>query len=116
MKSADYKSVELEPVPPSASKGAGIRWLISEADGAGNFAMRMIEIEPGGYSPHHTHESEHEVFVYRGEGEVQVEGKTYPLSPGMVVFVPPNLKHQFLNTSDTERLEFICVVPIEKSK
>jgi quercetin dioxygenase-like cupin family protein len=116
LKSTNYKSIELEPVPPPAARGAGIRWLISEADGAENFAMRMIEIEPGGHSPHHTHESEHEVFVFRGEGEVQVEEKTYSLAPGTVVFVPPNLKHRFLNTSDRELLEFICVVPIEKSK
>jgi len=32
------------------------------------------------------------------------------------VFVPPGVDHQFLNTSDREQLEFICVVPIVKEK
>ena len=113
MKSVDYKSVELEPFVAPGAERAGIRWLISQADGAENYAMRMIEIEPGGQSPQHTHESEHQVFVWRGEGEVLLNDKRHRLSPGTVVFVPPGTDHQFLNTSQ-QRLEFICVVPIEK--
>ena len=116
MKSVDYKSVELEPFAAPGAEGAGIRWLISEADGPGNFAMRMIEIEPGGQSPLHSHDSEHEVFVWKGRGEVRLKDKTHPISPGTVVFVPPGAGHQFLNTSDRERLEFICVIPIDKKQ
>ncbi|MBN2288594.1 MAG: cupin domain-containing protein [Candidatus Glassbacteria bacterium] len=114
MKSVDYKTVELEDFSAPGAKGAGIRWLISEADGAENYAMRMIELEPGGQSPSHTHGSEHEVFVWRGQGEVRLEGAAHPLAPGTVVFVPPDVHHQFVNTSDRERIEFICVIPIER--
>ena len=112
MKSVDYKSVKLESFSAPGAKGAGIRWLIAEADGAENFAMRMIELEPGGQSPFHSHDSEHEIFVWKGRGEVRMEDQTRPISPGTVVFVPPGVDHQFLNTSDRERLEFICVIPI----
>ena len=114
MKRVDYKSVELEPFLGPDTKGAGIRWLIGEKDGAGNFAMRMIEIEPGGYSPLHRHPGEHEIFIWRGSGRISLEGKTHPLSPGTVVFVPAQAEHQFVNTSGEEKLEFICVIPIEK--
>ena len=116
MTSVDYKSVKLEPYISPDAERTGIRWLISEADGAENYAMRMIQIEPGGHSPSHTHESEHEVFVWRGEGEVRLNDKHHRLCPGTVVFVPPGVDHQFLNTSDREQLEFICVVPIVKEK
>ncbi|HUU26713.1 MAG TPA: cupin domain-containing protein [archaeon] len=115
MKRVEYKSVELEPVSGPEAKGAGIRWLISAKDGAPNFAMRMIEIEPGGYSPHHLHPGEHEVFVWRGSGELRLEGETFPLAPGIVAYVPPEIKHQFVNTSQKEKLEFICVIPILKN-
>jgi len=114
LKIVDYKSVELEPYTARGAKGAGVRWLISQADGAGNFAMRMIDIEPGGQSPQHSHAGEHEVFIWRGEGELRMSDKNHRLSPGTVIFVPPGEEHQFLNTSQQERLEFICVIPVGK--
>ncbi len=47
--------------------GTSVRWLITEKDGAEHFAMRLFEMNPGGQSPHHSHEWEHEVFVLEGE-------------------------------------------------
>ena len=114
MKNVDYKSVELEHFPDPQSRGAGIRWLIGQADGAPNFAMRMIEIEPCGYSPCHSHQGEHEVFVWSGRGELKIEGRTLPLVPGTAVFIPEKVEHQFVNSSDTGKLEFICVIPLKK--
>ena len=114
MKHVDYKRVELEPYQGPDAKGAGIRWMIGEKDGAENFAMRMIELEPGGYTPYHHHPGEHEVFIWRGEGKLRLADKTYPLTPGTAVFVPPQTEHQFVNTSNSEKLEFICVVPLAK--
>ena len=114
MKITDYKSVPSEPFTGSGSKGAGIRWLIAEKDGAENFAMRMIEIEPGGYSPCHSHPGEHEVFVWRGRGELRLSDGKHELVPGIVAFVPSDVEHQFVNVSQEEKLEFICVIPILK--
>ncbi|OGG02622.1 MAG: hypothetical protein A3F83_03290 [Candidatus Glassbacteria bacterium RIFCSPLOWO2_12_FULL_58_11] len=114
MKHVDYKSVKFEPFEGADARGAGIRWLIGDKDGAENFAMRMIEIDPGGYSPCHSHKSEHEVFVWRGKGELRLEGSNHPLLPGTAVFVPGEVLHQFVNVSESEKLEFICVVPIKK--
>jgi quercetin dioxygenase-like cupin family protein len=114
MKVVGYKSVELEPFTAPDARGAGIRWLIALRDGAHNFAMRMIELEPSGYTPCHTHPGEHEVFVWRGQGELRLAGVTHPLVPGTVAFVPAETEHQFVNTSGENSLEFICVIPIAK--
>jgi len=76
--------------------------------------MRMIEIEPCGYSPCHSHQGEHEVFVWSGRGELKIEGRTLPLVPGTAVFIPEEIEHQFVNSSDTGKLEFICVIPHKK--
>ena len=109
-----YSQVEAE-VAGDGAAGASIRWLIDEEhDGARIFVMRMIELEPGGYTPYHHHPGEHEVFIWRGEGKLRLADKTYPLTPGTAVFVPPQTEHQFVNTSDSEKLEFICVVPLAK--
>ncbi|MEA1965323.1 MAG: hypothetical protein U9O41_09435 [Candidatus Aerophobetes bacterium] len=47
-----YEDVPLDR--ESNGQKAGIRWLISRKDGAENFAMRMIEVEPGGPTPFHS--------------------------------------------------------------
>jgi quercetin dioxygenase-like cupin family protein len=113
MKVVDFKDVKAEGVEEAGSKDVTVRWLISEKDGAPNFAMRLFEVEPGGFTPFHTHAWEHEVFVLQGRGILVTEEKNFPLKKDDAAFVPPNKKHQFKSDSD-ERFSFICVVPIEK--
>ncbi len=113
MKHTDYRDVPLEKFVGGGAKDAGVRWLVGEKDGAKKFAMRMIELAPGGHSPNHSHAGEHEVFVWRGKGELMIEGKNYVLEPGITAFVPDGTDHQFRNTGD-ETLEFICVIPLGK--
>lgn len=88
-----------------------VRWLITRRDGAPNFAMRLFEVEPGCDTPFHTHPEEHEVFVVGGEGLVRGESGDVPLKEGMVVFVSPNEKHQFVNRGEGT-LRFLCVIPL----
>ena len=113
MKIADFKDVEVEQVKEPGSKGVTVRWLISEKDGAPNFAMRLFEVEPGGFTPYHKHSWEHEVFILEGKGILVAEQKSSPLKKDDAVFVPPDEKHQFKNDSG-DKLVFICVIPIEK--
>ena len=74
------KDVKAEDVGEGA-KGVKIRWLIGEQDGAPNFAMRHFEVAPGGHTPHHSHDWEHEVFVLSGRGKVDSAVRTPFLSP-----------------------------------
>ena len=100
-----------QPVTEEGACGTTIRWLITKEDGAPHFAMRLFELQPGGATPLHTHEWEHEVFVLQGEGSVWREEGKVPIRAGSVVFVPPGEKHCFENTG-TETLRFLCIVPI----
>jgi len=72
--------------------------------------MRLFTIEPGGYTPLHSHNWEHEVFILEGEGKVMSNGKKMLFKSGDVIFIPPNEGHQFLNTGKNS-LRFICLVP-----
>jgi len=85
--------------------------VIGEEHGAPNFIMRVFTVAPGGHSPRHVHDWEHEVFVLRGEGKVLLDDSFTPIAEGHAVFVPGGVEHQFLNTSETEEFEFICVIP-----
>jgi quercetin dioxygenase-like cupin family protein len=91
-------------------EGITIRWLISKADGAPNFAMRLFEVAPGGHSPLHTHDWEHEVYIVDGSGELESEGRRRPFEKGWFINVPPGLEHQFINTGEGA-MRFLCLVP-----
>jgi quercetin dioxygenase-like cupin family protein len=110
MKVQPSQHVELQPVNMEGASGCQVRWLLGERDGAPNFAMRQFELAPGGYTPRHFHDYEHEVYVLEGQGTV-IEGDTeHPLRPGDVVLVSPNDVHQFRNTGETP-LRFLCLIP-----
>jgi quercetin dioxygenase-like cupin family protein len=113
MKVVDYKEIEAEPVDLEDAKEAKIRWLISEKDEAPNFAMRLFEVAPGGYSPLHTHNWEHEVFILEGEGVATDGENEVRIKSGTVVYVAPNEKHQFKNIG-SGILKFLCIIPIKK--
>ncbi len=108
------KSTELpeEKVEMEGAKDATIQWLIAKEHGAPNFAMRRFRVKPGGYTPYHTHDYEHEVYVLDGKGVAIIEGEEYPLEKDSFILVPPNLRHQFRNTGDSD-LIFLCVIPIK---
>ena len=104
-----YTDVEAKEADDGASK-LKVRWLITKDIGAPNFAMRLFEMQPGGYSPLHTHDWEHEVFILEGDGTVVGKEGEKKFKPGDAVFVPPNEKHQFKNTGK-KLAKFICLVP-----
>ncbi len=106
-----HQTVPAMPVQMEGAVGCRIRRLIGPEDGANRFIMRLFELDPGGHTPHHQHDYEHEVFVLEGIGQV-VDGQqqVHPLQPGTVVFVPPNETHQFRNTG-SGLLRFLCLIP-----
>ena len=112
MKIFHYDTVKAEDAGEGASK-VTIRWLITKKVGAENFAMRLFEMEPDGYSPLHTHSWEHEVFILKGEGIVFDGEKATAVKAGDVVFVPSDKQHQFKNNGE-KPLKFLCLIPYTK--
>ena len=112
-KCVHHSKVKLETMQELGAKGIKVRWLIKKEDGAPNFAMRLFEIEPEGFSPLHSHDWEHEVYILEGTCQVTCERKKTRATAGYVVFVPPNAKHQFKNMGET-KLKFLCLVPHHK--
>ena len=115
MKVIHHQEIDRQPVQMEGSSGCHVRWLVGERDGAPNFAMRQFEVAPGGYTPHHSHPYEHEVFVLEGEGTILDGTLERPLRAGDVVYVAPGDVHQFRNGGDAP-LKFLCLVPNSASK
>lgn len=93
------------------AQGVTMRMMVGRGDGAPNFAMRHFTVDPGGHSPRHSHDYEHEVVVVEGSGRLESDGEFCDLSAGDVVFVEPNVLHQFVNSGD-EPFKFLCLVPV----
>jgi len=91
-------------------EGITIRWVIGRPEGAPNFAMRVIEFQPGVTFEIHEHPYEHEIFVLEGEGVAEGPGGEIPMRPGVALYIPPDEPHGYRNTG-TGILRFICVIP-----
>ena len=46
-----YDTVKAEDVVTEGASKVKVRWLITKEMGAKNFAMRVFEVEPDGYTP-----------------------------------------------------------------
>lgn len=110
MRVQNHTDVPANKVTMEGAAGCRVRWLIGERDKAPNFSMREFEVAPGGYTPQHFHDYEHEVFVLAGSGVVLDGDQERPLKQGDVIFVAPNDVHQFRNMG-SETMRFLCLIP-----
>jgi quercetin dioxygenase-like cupin family protein len=102
--------VEKKPVTVDGAENVQIQWLIGPDSAAPHFYLRLFTVAPGGYSPFHTHEMEHEIYVVAGTGRINHEKGFTPVQPGAFALVSPNEKHQFENTGQ-EPFQFLCIIP-----
>ncbi len=110
MKLVKWRDLEPQEVTQEGAVNTTIRVLLGPDDGVPNFIMRLFEIGPGGQTPFHIHDWEHEMFVLAGRGVCVLEGREVPLAPDDAVFMPGGEKHCFRNTGD-ETLRVICLIP-----
>ena len=112
MTSKHYSEVERMASDKEGFKGFFARYLWSKDDGCPNFAMRMMEIEPGGHTSYHAHREEHEFYFVEGEpAYVDEKGNETKLKVGDTVFVPSDEAHQIKNVGNTV-MRMICMIPI----
>ena len=108
------KPADVTPQPmtmPGAEK-VQMRLMIGRDDGAPTFAMRIFDVEPGGQTPHHQHNYEHEIMVLDGRGVAMSGDSPHPVQAGDTLYVPANEKHQFRNTGQ-DTFRFMCIVPTQ---
>ena len=103
----------LKPVEMAGVKGASMAIMVGREHGAPNFALRQFRVEPAGFTPRHSHDYEHEVFVVDGSGTVLLEGAERPVRRGDVLLVPANEEHQF--KAGDSGLRFLCLVPVSRN-
>lgn len=108
-----FAEVKKEKVTMADTKDTYVRWLIGEDSPAPHFHMRLFEIEPGGHTPFHSHDFEHEVYILSGNGRLNTEVNSIILEKDSFALVMPGEKHQFENTGNTS-FKFLCLIPKEQ--
>jgi quercetin dioxygenase-like cupin family protein len=111
------RNTDTTPCLPTDMPGAekvSLSVMIGREQGAPNFAMRQVCVEPGGHSPRHQHDYEHEVYVIEGSGTLLLLGQEHPITQGDCLYVPADQEHQFTQTGDVP-LRFLCFVPVSRN-
>ena len=63
----NINSVPTNPVQMAGVNGAEMAIMVGREHGAPNFALRHFSVTPGGNTPRHSHDYEHEVFIVEGD-------------------------------------------------
>lgn len=114
MKIVGLGDVERREVEMEGASGASKQVPVSGADGSPLMALRVFTIEPGGYTPRHSHPYEHINYIISGRGVlVDEQGTPRPLAAGDFALVLPEERHQYRNISDDEPMVMVCLVPRE---
>jgi len=106
--------VRMSPVDMEGAEKVEMAVMVGREHGAPNFALRQFNVAPGGCTPRHSHDYEHEVVILGGSGTVLMEGERRPIRSGDVLYVPAEREHQFRASAD-EGLRFLCLVPVSRN-
>jgi quercetin dioxygenase-like cupin family protein len=77
-----------------------VRQLLNPQADNGQCDIKLFEMQPDGYSPLHSHPSEHKILVIEGKSIVFDGKKEASIQRDDVIFIVSNEQHQFKNTSD----------------
>ena len=115
----NLSAATLKAVDMAGVSGVKMAVMVGREDGAPNFALRQFEVEPGGHSPRHSHDYEHEVYIVQGGGTVLLNGMEQPIQAGDVVYVPADQEHQFraalAGPAGPGGMKFLCLVPVTRN-
>lgn len=107
-----YKDVVPYRLQKGEANGAYIRPLISEDDGAGDYHMNLLRVEPGGRTSKNQYAYSHQMFIRKGDGELVKSSGTRELEEGDVMLIHEEEEYQIRNPSDAD-LEVLMILPAE---
>lgn len=92
-------------------RGGGARTipLVNRASGTTSFINGITIFEPGAAIPVHSHNCEESVMLLEGNAIAEIDGKQHSLKPQDTTFIPANLPHRFINSSDAEPMKILWI-------
>jgi quercetin dioxygenase-like cupin family protein len=86
-------------------------WLsdnVADVDYTSAFNAQLTRFGALGGSPLHSHPYNHAFYFLTGTGRVQIDGRTWEVTPGTFVKVPAHAQHNLTNTG-TDDLVFLVI-------
>ena len=74
--------------------------IFDSENGAKNFSIGTVNIDPYQRTGEHTRDVEELIFALKGETFVITENEEYKLEQGDSIFIPAGIKHYHVNKSD----------------
>lgn len=90
-------------------------WLIGKAEQAENFALRYYQVGPNGFTRKENHPYDHGIVILHGQGEALIGAEKQAFSQGDMLYIPPDVEHQMINTGDGP-MGFLCIIPAKRQK
>ena len=107
-----YADIPGIPMEKPGFQGMTARFALTRDDGMPNYALRIMEFEPGGHTSLHAHAEEHEFFFIEGEAAIaDGTGAETQLAAGDTVYVAPHELHQIRNAGHGV-MRMVCTIPI----
>jgi quercetin dioxygenase-like cupin family protein len=106
--------IDANKVQPTQPRFPGVipqPLMNADLNGTVSVAMSILNIEPGGALPAHTHPAEESFFVLEGEGLVIVNGESHPIQAEMALLASTGDVHGFTNNSNRP-LRVLCIHPV----
>ena len=85
------------------------RYVVIDNTFLKNLIISSTDLKPGKSTSGHSHPGQEEVYNFvKGNGQMKIEDKTFPVSEGDVILIEDGKFHQVINNSK-ENLYFVCV-------
>jgi len=88
-----------EPMPGEGHRGVNSVMVVDETE-VSSYSCRVLRIEPGGGTASHSHPRAHVVMALSGVARVETAQEVTEIRPGMVVTVPGDVPHKFVNVTN----------------
>ena len=96
----------LAAIAPDAVEAPGV--TVRHLKGVEDAQLKVLDVEPGGSTPHHTHAHAHEGVVISGRGRLRLEGGDQPIGPGDAFSIAPQEPHAIASEAE-QPLRFVCM-------
>ncbi|MDG5774985.1 hypothetical protein VB773_16050 [Haloarculaceae archaeon H-GB2-1] len=99
--SDDYEIVTPDDGEADRFPESGVEhWQLTEALGATEMRVNVVQLEPGQSVAGHTHERQEEIYVTTTGAQVEIEGTVHDVPAGGVVRLGPDPVRRVLNETD----------------
>lgn len=112
MTEQDAKVISNTEVEPERIELEGFQRTVTKLLETDRMTIHVATFDPQQAGSHHVHPNSEEVtYVISGAGSVKVGTRTLEVSAGDLFYGPPNVPHQFRNTSNEPLVVFSIYSP-----